>query len=142
MILLFADGADSGSRMGIWKSPRARPRRRDHDLRHRPRNRTFNGRASSGASPTRSCTHSPNETGGGFFDLKVNSDLGASFTRIAQELRSQCLIGFSPAALDGKVHRLKFESEARAEDEKPPATSLPPKARTDAYSVQCRSAYP
>lgn len=48
-----------------------------------------------------------NETGGGYFDLKKNADLNASFTRIAQELRSQYLLGFSPASLDGKVHRLE-----------------------------------
>jgi VWFA-related protein len=48
-----------------------------------------------------------NETGGGYFDLKKDADLNSSFTRIAQELRSQYLLGFTPAALDGKVHRLE-----------------------------------
>ena len=46
------------------------------------------------------------ETGGGYFDMKKDADLNSSITRIAQELRSQYLLGFSPAALDGKVHRL------------------------------------
>ena len=36
------------------------------------------------------------------------ADLGTAFTRIAQELRSQYLIGFSPAVLDGKIHKLEI----------------------------------
>ena len=39
--------------------------------------------------------------------MKKGADLNSSFTRIAQELRSQYLIGFSPAALDGKLHKLE-----------------------------------
>jgi Ca-activated chloride channel homolog len=46
------------------------------------------------------------ETGGGYFELRRTDALGATFTRVAQELRSQYLLGFSPARLDGKVHTL------------------------------------
>lgn len=46
------------------------------------------------------------ETGGGYFALTGTNDLGSAFTRIAQELRSQYVLGFAPAALDGKVHKL------------------------------------
>ena len=47
------------------------------------------------------------ETGGGFFYLEDTASLGPTFSRVAQELHSQYLVGFSPAAMDGKVHKLE-----------------------------------
>ncbi len=52
------------------------------------------------------------ETGGGYFELKKTEELGPAFTRVAQELHSQYLLGFTPQKLDGKVHKL----EVRAKD--------------------------
>jgi Ca-activated chloride channel homolog len=46
------------------------------------------------------------ETGGGYFELTSTSDLAATFTRVAEELHHQYLLGFSPDTLDGKPHRL------------------------------------
>ena len=46
------------------------------------------------------------ETGGGYFELKRASDLAPTFTKVAQELHSQYVIGFTPAQLDNKVHKL------------------------------------
>lgn len=46
------------------------------------------------------------ETGGWFFELKPSDNLVSTFQRVADELRNQYLLGFSPAVLDGKVHRL------------------------------------
>jgi Ca-activated chloride channel family protein len=46
------------------------------------------------------------ESGGGHFELKTDADLPATFARVIEELRHQYLLGFSPAVLDGKVHRL------------------------------------
>ena len=46
------------------------------------------------------------ETGGGYFELKRATDLASTFTKVAQELHSQYVIGFSPTALDNKVHKL------------------------------------
>ena len=46
------------------------------------------------------------ETGGGYYRLKETADLNATFTRIAQELHSQYVLGFSPTVLDGKIHTL------------------------------------
>ena len=43
------------------------------------------------------------ETGGGYFELKQSSDLGPTFTRVAQELHSQYVLGFEAQQLDGKV---------------------------------------
>ena len=46
------------------------------------------------------------ETGGGYFELTKTSDLAPTFTKVAQELHSQYVIGFTPTALDNKVHKL------------------------------------
>jgi Ca-activated chloride channel family protein len=47
------------------------------------------------------------QTGGGYFDLKRKDDLGVAFLRVAEELRHQYLIGFTPASLDGRTHSLQ-----------------------------------
>jgi VWFA-related protein len=57
--------------------------------------------------PDRGLRKLADETGGGYFELKSTDALGETFTRVAQELRAQYLLGFSPAALDGKVHKLE-----------------------------------
>ncbi len=46
------------------------------------------------------------ETGGGYFELKKSADLGSTFSRVAQELHSQYVLGFEAQQLDGKVHKL------------------------------------
>ena len=51
------------------------------------------------------------ETGGGYFELKKTEELGPAFTRVAQELHSQYLLGFSPKNLDGKIHKLEVRSK-------------------------------
>jgi Ca-activated chloride channel homolog len=65
------------------------------------------GRQSS--SPDKGLKKLAEETGGGFFLLKKEDELGPTFTRVAQELHSQYVLGFSPAALDGKVHKLEVK---------------------------------
>jgi Ca-activated chloride channel family protein len=56
--------------------------------------------------PSRDLRRIADETGGGYFELTKTAELSPTFTRVAQELRSQYLIGFAPAALDGKIHKL------------------------------------
>jgi VWFA-related protein len=47
------------------------------------------------------------ETGGGYFELTDANDLGSTFARVADELHRQYLLGFAPAKLDGKSHKLE-----------------------------------
>lgn len=47
------------------------------------------------------------ETGGGYFELSRTDELNSTFTRVAAELHSQYLLGFSPQTLDGKAHKLE-----------------------------------
>ncbi len=58
-------------------------------------------------APARLLAQVAEETGGGAIELRETDDLNATFTRIAQELRQQYVLGFTPAVLDGKVHRLE-----------------------------------
>jgi Ca-activated chloride channel family protein len=46
------------------------------------------------------------ESGGGYFELKEGANLSSTFTRVAQELHSQYVIGFTPENMDGKPHAL------------------------------------
>jgi VWFA-related protein len=46
-------------------------------------------------------------SGGGYFSLQPTDDLGATFTRVANELHHQYLLGFTTTTLDGKVHTLE-----------------------------------
>ena len=56
--------------------------------------------------PDRGLRKLADETGGGYFELKKTTELAPTFTRVAQELHSLYTIGFQPAALDNKEHRL------------------------------------
>jgi Ca-activated chloride channel family protein len=49
------------------------------------------------------------ETGGGHFTVSSRADLGTTFERVADELHSQYLLGFSPASLDGAPHKLEVK---------------------------------
>jgi VWFA-related protein len=46
------------------------------------------------------------DTGGGHFTLKRDADVDATMQRVAEELHDQYAVGFRPAVLDGKTHRL------------------------------------
>jgi Ca-activated chloride channel family protein len=111
VILLFTDGADFGSRLSSGK---ALERARDAEVMIYGiglETEFFNGQMVVRSKPDSILNRFAAETGGGYFDLKKDADLNSSFTRIAQELRSQYLLGFSPAALDGKVHRLEVRAK-------------------------------
>jgi Ca-activated chloride channel homolog len=49
------------------------------------------------------------DTGGGHFVVKDDEDLALTFARVAEELRRQYLIGFSPQVLDGAEHSISVE---------------------------------
>jgi Ca-activated chloride channel homolog len=70
-------------------------------------NEYMNGNQRVRTSPDRGLRRVSDETGGGFFLLKKKDELGPTFTRIAQELHSQYVMGFSPETLDGKIHKLE-----------------------------------
>ena len=107
VVLVFTDGEDTASRMGSG------------DVTERSRieevmvysvgmeNEYMNGNQRVRTSPDRGLRRLSDETGGGFFMLKKKDELGSTFTRIAQELHSQYVMGFTPETLDNKIHKLE-----------------------------------
>jgi Ca-activated chloride channel family protein len=66
----------------------------------------FNGQRMVRSKPDSGLRKIADETGGGYFELQKTADLAPTFTKVAQELHSQYVIGFAPTQLDNKVHKL------------------------------------
>jgi len=66
----------------------------------------FNGQQKVRTKPDGGLRKIADETGGGYFELTKASELAPTFTKVAQELHSQYVIGFTPTNLDNKVHKL------------------------------------
>jgi Ca-activated chloride channel homolog len=107
VVLVFTDGEDTASRTrlgGVLEKARAQ------DVMVYAiglQNEYFNGARRVLSRPDRGLKRLAEETGGGYFELKKTDELGPTFTQVAQELRSQYVLGFTPEALDGRVHKLE-----------------------------------
>ena len=107
VVLVFTDGEDTSSRIGFKT---VLERARDEEVMVYSiglESEYFNGMRVVRSRPSRDLRKISDETGGGYFELTKSADLSPTFTRVAQELRSQYLIGFAPVALDNKVHKLE-----------------------------------
>jgi Ca-activated chloride channel family protein len=107
VVLVFTDGDDTASRLG---SGNVTERARLEEVMVYSvglENEFMNGSQRVRTSPDRGLRRLSDETGGGFFLLKKKDELGPTFTRIAQELHSQYVMGFTPENLDNKVHKLE-----------------------------------
>jgi Ca-activated chloride channel family protein len=106
VVLVFTDGDDTESHISLGKViDRARA---DEVMIYAIglESNYFNGQRMVRSRPDSGLRKIADETGGGYFELKTTSELAPTFTRVAQELHSQYVLGFSPAALDNKVHKL------------------------------------
>ncbi len=106
VVLVFTDGEDTSSRLSFKT---VMERARDEEVMVYSiglESEYFNGQRVVRSKPSRDLKKISDETGGGYFELQKTENLSPTFTRVAQELRSQYLIGFAPEALDGKVHKL------------------------------------
>ena len=106
VVLVFTDGDDTASKVGLGK---VMDRARAKDVMVYAIglvNDYFNGQQRVRSQPDRGLKHLAEDTGGGFFLLKRTADLNETFTRVAQELHSQYVLGFTPTQLDNKVHKL------------------------------------
>ena len=106
VVLVFTDGEDTASRTGFKN---VLERARDEEVMVYSiglESEYFNGVRVVRSRPSRDLRRISDETGGGYFELIKTADLAPTFSRVAQELRSQYLLGFAPATLDGKVHKL------------------------------------
>ena len=106
VVLVFTDGDDDASKIGLG-----------HVMDHARAkdamiyaiglvNTYFDGQRRVTSQPDRGLKKLAEDTGGSYFELKRTADLGETFTRVAEELHSQYVLGFSPETLDGKVHKL------------------------------------
>ncbi|HYS27336.1 MAG TPA: VWA domain-containing protein [Vicinamibacterales bacterium] len=107
VVLVFTDGDDTYSKIGFGSVL-------DHAKQNEVmvyaiglQSQYFNGQRMVRSQPDRSLRKIAEETGGGYFELKKTDELAPTFTRVAQELHSLYTIGFSPATLDGKEHKLE-----------------------------------
>src|SRR5436190_5407956 len=106
VVLVFTDGDDTYSKTGFGTVL-------DHAKENEVmvyaiglQSQYFNGQRLVRSQPDRSLRKIADETGGGYFELKKTDELAPTFTRVAQELHSLYTLGFAPAALDGKEHKL------------------------------------
>jgi len=102
VILSFTDGADTASRSGMGEVLR---RAREEEVMVYGiglESRIMGMRT----RPDGALRKLAEETGGGYFELKETDELGPTFTRVAQELHSQYLLGFEPQT-DGKVRKIE-----------------------------------
>ena len=104
VVLVFTDGADNWSRLD------------EGDILARARNEEFliyaiglrsRLRGQGVTRPDAGLRKVAEETGGGYFELTRTDELNSTFTRVAAELHSQYVLGFTPLAVDGKVHKLE-----------------------------------
>jgi Ca-activated chloride channel family protein len=109
VIVALTDGADSGSeRSGGDVLDRAQA----EDVMIYAigvESRFHNGEQWTVTRPGGSFRKMATETGGAFFELKKTAELNSTFSRVVQELHSQYLLGFTPANLDGKEHKLEVK---------------------------------
>jgi Ca-activated chloride channel family protein len=106
VILVFTDGDDTSSRIG--RSAVLDRARTDEVMIYAIglQSEYFDGTRMARSKPDSGLRKLADETGGGYFELKKTDDLGPTFSRVAQELHSQYVLGFELKQLDGKVHKL------------------------------------
>jgi Ca-activated chloride channel homolog len=107
VILVFTDGDDTESRNSSLGKVIDRARI-DEVMVYAIglESRYFDGQRMVRSRPDSGLRKVADETGGGYFELTKAAELSSTFTRVAQELHSQYVIGFTPTLLDGKVHKL------------------------------------
>jgi Ca-activated chloride channel family protein len=106
VVLVFTDGDDTASRLDLSD---VLERAREEEVMVYAigmESNYFNGMRQVRSKPDRGLKRLAEETGGGYFELKKTDELAPTFTRVAQELHSQYTLGFTPATLDGKEHKL------------------------------------
>ena len=103
VVLLFTDGDDTDSRQHSLKDVLNRSNAQDYMVYGIGFRSHVMGTITK---PDPGLKRIATETGGGYFELKTSDELNSTFSRVADELHRQYVLGFSPAVLDGKVHKL------------------------------------
>jgi len=112
VVLVFTDGDDNASQLAGRGDVIERAQAENfmiYGIGYR--SRYFDGRSWVTTRPDRGLRPLARESGGGYFELTAADELGPTFTRVAEELHRQYVLGFSPEALDGKVHKLEVKTK-------------------------------
>ncbi len=109
VVLVFTDGDDTASRIGMGDVLDRAKEEEAMIYAIGLQSEYFNGVRQVRTRPDGGLKRLAEETGGGYFELKKTDDLSPTFTRVAQELHSQYTLGFTPASLDGKEHKLALK---------------------------------
>jgi len=111
IVLVFTDGDDTASRRGQGDVLQKAKAKEVMIYAIGLESEFFNGVRLQRTRPDRGLRKLADETGGGYFELKKTDELAPTFTRVAQELHSLYALGFAPAALDGKEHKLEVRAK-------------------------------
>ncbi len=106
VVLVFTDGDDTSSRIGLGAVVERARAEEVMIYAIGLESNYFNGQSMVRTKPDSGLRKIADETGGGYFKLKKTSELASTFTKVAQELHSQYVIGFTPTQLDNRVHKL------------------------------------
>ena len=107
VVLVFTDGEDTASKRSFGN---VLDRARQENVMIYAiglQSEFFNGQRMQRTRPDRGLRRLADETGGGYFELQKTAELAPTFTRVAQELHSLYALGFTPAVLDGREHKLE-----------------------------------
>ena len=103
VVLLFTDGDDEGSRLSTYDAVTKRAESEDFMIYSIGLESHVLGITTH---PDKGIRRLADATGGGYFELKEADDLDSTFTRVADELHRQYVLGFTPEVLDGKLHQV------------------------------------
>jgi VWFA-related protein len=103
VVLIFTDGEDETSREHDFNDVLTRAQNEDFMIYAIGLESHILGTTTH---PDRNLRRLADLTGGGYFELKRTADLNSTFTRVADELHRQYLLGFSAETLDNLVHKL------------------------------------
>jgi Ca-activated chloride channel family protein len=106
IVVVFTDGDDNMSRAGLGTIVERARAEEVMIYAIGLESVYFTGTRMVRSSPDSGLRKIADETGGGYFELKKTADLAPTFTRVALELHSQYVLGFTPTQLDNKVHKL------------------------------------
>ena len=114
VVLVFTDGDDDKSRRSTSTSSWRARRNEEIMIYAIGLRKNYMGTA-RGPDPT-TCGSCRQQTGGGYFELTQTTELSSTFTRIADELHRQYVLGFTPASFDGKIAPARRARESRRHD--------------------------
>lgn len=111
VVLVFTDGEDDRSRNNDYDDVLTRATSEEFMI-YAVGKQTVLPALRMVTRPDRNLRRLAEQTGGGYFELRDNADLNSTFTRVADELHRQYVLGFTPQKLDGLVHKLEVRVKA------------------------------